>query len=93
MKSTMNDCTTRMMSIGTPSAACMRKPPALNAPNSRPAKSVPHGVEPPSSATVMASKPMPASMPVVKPVVTAPVHLLGAREAHEAAREEHRQQA
>ena len=72
MKSTMSDCTTSTISIGTPSAACIEKPPALNAPNRMPATKVPHGVDRPSSATVIASKPMPASMPAVKPVVTVP---------------------
>src|SRR4029453_14813337 len=72
MKSTMRDCTTSTISIGTPSAACIEKPPALKAPNRMPAMKMPHGVERPSRATVIASKPMPASMPAVNPVVTVP---------------------
>ncbi len=72
MKSTMSDCTTSTISTGTPSAACIEKPPALKAPKSSPAMKMPHGLERPRSATVMASKPMPASMPAVNPVVTVP---------------------
>ena len=46
MNSTMSDCTTSTISIGTPSAACIEKPPALNAPNRMPAANVPHGRRP-----------------------------------------------
>ncbi len=59
MNSTMSDCTTSTMSIGMPCAACIEKPPALSAPNRMPAKNTPIGRERPSSATVMASNPMP----------------------------------
>lgn len=60
------------MSIGTPLAACIEYPPALSAPKRTPAPNTPHGRERPSSATVIASKPMPASMPEVKPLVSVP---------------------
>ena len=42
---------------------CMIRPPACNAPTSRPPNRVPHGVERPSRATVIASKPTLESMP------------------------------
>src|SRR5690606_4463035 len=61
MSSTTTDCTTSTMSIGTPCAACIEYPPALRAPNRMPEMNTPHGRDRPSSATVMASKPMPAS--------------------------------
>ncbi len=72
MNSTISAWTTVTISIGTPSAACIEKPPALNAPNRMPAAKVPHGVERPSRATVIASKPMPASMSAENPVVIVP---------------------
>src|SRR5665647_2388888 len=62
MNSTINDCTTRTISIGTFWEACITEPPALNPPNRMAAASTPNGVDRPSSATVIASKPMPASM-------------------------------
>ena len=67
MKSTMSDWTTRTMSIGMPCAACIEYPPAFSAPNSTPAMNTPTGFERPSRATVIASNPMPASIPPVKP--------------------------
>ena len=86
MNSTMSDCTTSTMSIGTPSAACIEKPPALNAPNRMPATKMPHGVERPSSATVIASKPMPASMPGGEAGGDGAEHLADAGEAERAHR-------
>src|SRR5690606_2298922 len=70
--STTTACTTSTMSTGMPSAACIVYEPALSAPNSRPATTVPHALLRPSSATVMASKPKPASIVLEKPFVTAP---------------------
>ena len=72
MNSTMSACTTVTISIGICCAACIAKPPALNAPNRMPAAKVPHGVDRPSRATVIASNPMPASMSAAKPVVIVP---------------------
>src|SRR5690606_8965658 len=66
MNSTINDWITRKMSMGVPVPACIVTPPARSAPNSRPAATVPHGLVRPSSATVMASKPRPAEIPVVR---------------------------
>jgi hypothetical protein len=53
------------MSIGVPVRACMKTPPARSAPNSRPARNVPSGLDRPSSATVIASKPKDAATPAV----------------------------
>ena len=61
MNSTISDCTTSTMSTGMSSEACIAKPPALNAPNSSPAARMPSGRDRPSSATVIASNPIPAS--------------------------------
>ena len=58
MKSTIKDCTTATMSMETSALTAIDVPPALNAPNKMAAKKVPHGLERPSKATVMASKPM-----------------------------------
>src|SRR5690606_21994054 len=65
MNSTISDCTTETMSIGVPVVICMFTAPAWNAPKSKPAKKVPHGVERPSRATVIASKPSEPAMPAV----------------------------
>lgn len=65
MNSTISDWTTSTMSIGVPVVICMLTAPARKAPKSRPAKKVPHGVERPSSATVMASKPSEPATPAV----------------------------
>src|SRR5690606_4583949 len=65
MNSTMSDWTTSTMSIGVPVRACIAKPPARSAPNSRPARTVPSGRERPSRATVIASKPKLAATPAV----------------------------
>ena len=43
MKRTIRDWTTSTMSTGMPSEACMAKPPALKAPNRRPAPRMPSG--------------------------------------------------
>ena len=72
MNSTIRDWTTSTMSTGMPWEACMAKPPALKAPNSSPAHMMPIGLDRPSRATVIASKPMPASRSVVMPAVTVP---------------------
>src|SRR5690606_5072269 len=72
MNRTMSDWMTVTISIGIPSAACIVAPPARNAPNRIAAPSTPTGFERPSSATVIASKPIPASTSVEKPVVEVP---------------------
>ncbi len=66
MNSTTRDWTTSTMSIGVPVRDCIAKPPARRAPNSRPAKKVPSGLDRPSSATVIASNPKLAAMPAVR---------------------------
>ena len=66
MKSTIRDWTTRTMSMGVPVWICIWTAPARKAPNRMPAANVPHGVERPSSATVMASKPYVAATPSVR---------------------------
>ena len=53
------------------SDVCMVKPPALSAPKRSPAARMPSSRERPSSATVMASKPIEASRSVETPLVTA----------------------
>ena len=53
------------------SVEAMAKPPALKAPKSRPARRMPSGRDRPSSATVMASKPMKEKQTTVAPVSTA----------------------
>jgi hypothetical protein len=63
---TFNDCTTSTMSIGVPVRACMITPPARSPPNKMPASTVPKGLPRPSSATVIASKPMPPAIPRVR---------------------------
>ncbi len=57
MNSTIIDWMIITMSMGTPVSVCMVTPPARRAPNSRPAPNTPIGLERPSRATVMASKP------------------------------------
>src|SRR5690606_21359232 len=68
MKSTMTPCTTSSTS-GETSAICMAGLPAFMAPNSSPAKKMPTAPPAPSRATVIPSKPMPASMLGVTPLL------------------------
>ena len=56
--STIRACSTSVSSFGVPALACIATPPTLIAPNSRPASTVPSGLARPSSATVIASKPI-----------------------------------
>src|SRR5260363_15188 len=44
--------------------ACIRKPPWFIAPQNRPARTMPSGLERPNRATVMASKPMVPTRPI-----------------------------
>ncbi len=70
MNSTMSACSTVTRSIGVPVLDCICTPPAVSAPNRRPARTVPPGLARPSSATVIALNPMPASMsPVIAGLV------------------------
>ncbi len=60
MKTMISDWMMAMRSMLTPAETCICRPPASSAPNSSPASSTPIGCPRPSSATAMASKPMPA---------------------------------
>ena len=62
MNSTSTGSMIDTISDGVEVSVAMTTLPARKAPNSRPASTVPPGVAAPSSATVIASKPMPASM-------------------------------
>ncbi len=68
MNKTMSPCTIVRISGATP-AACIVDEPAFIAPKNTPAMKMPHGVEPPSNATVIASKPMPLSIVFMNPVL------------------------
>ena len=54
------------MSTLVPVVVCMAVPPAVRAPKSSPARTVPSGRDRPSRATVMASKPTDPAMEVVR---------------------------
>src|SRR5690606_38717620 len=65
MNRTMSDWMTVTISIGMPSAACIVAPPARNPPKRIAAARTPSGEDRPSRATVIASKPIPASTSVL----------------------------
>ena len=75
MKSTITDWMTCTISVGVPVSACIRTAPARSAPNRIPASTVPPGLARPSSATVIASKPMLASTSPVSAALLPPSDL------------------
>src|SRR5690606_1901188 len=66
MNSTTSTWMTCTRSSGTPWLDSMKRPPVDSAANSRPASTMPTGPERPSSATVIASKPMLPATPSVR---------------------------
>ena len=61
--STISACSTVVRVSGVWATLCMAKPPACSAPNSSPASTMPSGLDRPSRATVIASKPIEPTMP------------------------------
>ncbi len=62
---TMSACNTVVRVSGVWAMLCIAKPPACSAPNSKPASTMPSGLDRPRSATVIASNPIEPTIPSV----------------------------